>query len=242
VWSLLQTRRWLAFTLLVVVAITGFGLLSRWQWERAEEERLKRVAWAAQASAPAVSITDAIADTVEWTPVRVSGTYDPASTVLVRQRPLDGRNGFWVTTALDTDQGRLWVNRGWIPVSGAATGVVAAPESPTGPVVVEGRLRWAERTAQPAPRDLPAGQVAALDPTALDADITSFYLEATASEPRDPMVMRMPAPAPDETQNISYALQWMVFAVIALTGWWYFLRREAREDATLADDTTSGAS
>ena len=62
----------------------------------------------------------------------------------------------------------------------------------------------------------------------------SIYLEATASDPGDPDVVRMPAPAIDETQNISYALQWLVFAGVAITGWWFFLRREAREDAEAA--------
>jgi cytochrome oxidase assembly protein ShyY1 len=242
VWSLLKTRRWIAFTLLVVIAITSFGLLSRWQWQRAEEERTARVAWATQAAVQAQSIADAITDPREWTPVRVGGQFDPGSTVLVRQRPLDGRNGFWVVTALDTDQGRVWVNRGWIPATGAATGTVAAPLAPSGSVVVEGRLRLAESSGSPEPGDLPEGQVSALVPSRLGADVDTFYLEATASEPTDPDVTRMPAPVIDETQNISYALQWLVFAAVAITGWWFFLRREAREDAATGDMTVRDVS
>lgn len=233
--SLLKTRRWIAFTLLVIFAITAFGFLSRWQWNRAEEERTARQAWAQEATAQPIALADAIANPREWTPVRVSGQFDPASTVLVRQRPLDGRNGFLVATALDTSDGRVWVTRGWIPVSGAATGPVAAPPAPAGEVIVEARVRWAESAAEPEPTDLPPGQVSSLAPTRLGADVTSIYLEATASEPTDPEVVRIPAPAIDETQNISYAVQWMVFAAIAITGWWFFLRREAREDAASSE-------
>jgi len=232
--SLLKTRRWIAFTLLVVLAITAFGLLSRWQWERAEEERQKRVAWATQTSGPALSLAEAVASPREWTPVRAAGRYDGASTVLVRQRPLDGRNGFWVVTALDTDAGRVWVNRGWLPATGSATGYVAPPAAPAGSVVVEARLRMAESPRGPEPGDLPARQVTGLAPALLGADIGTFYLEATASSPADPEVLRIPPPAIDETQNISYALQWLAFAGVALAGWWYFLRREAREDAARA--------
>jgi cytochrome oxidase assembly protein ShyY1 len=231
VWSLLRSRRWIAFTLLVVVAIVAFGLLSRWQWQRADEERQARVAWASQASSPAVPLSDAIATPVEWTPTRVSGSFDNASTVLVRQRPLDGRNGLWVVTAMDTDQGRVWVNRGWIPATLAATGAVEAPPAPEGTVVVEARVRLAETPDGPTPTDLPPAQITTLDPRALGADVTGIYLEATASDPDDPAVLRLPAPAIDETQNVSYAVQWLIFAAIAMTGWWYFLRREAREDA-----------
>jgi cytochrome oxidase assembly protein ShyY1 len=236
VWSLLRTRRWVAFTALVIIAIVGFGLLSRWQWQRADEERAKRQAWATQAEAAPIGLAGAITSPIEWTPVTTAGTFDIESTRLVRQRPLDGRNGFWVVTALDTDLGRIWVNRGWIPVTGSATGVVTAPTPPVGPVVVEGRIRLADTGDEPAPTDLPAGQIPNVSPEALGADITDFYIEATASDPADPDVTKLPAPAIDETQNVSYAVQWLIFAAIAMTGWWYFLRREAREDAEQADE------
>ena len=232
--TLLRSRRWIAFTVLVIVAITAFGFLSRWQWQRAEEERTARIAWATQEASSRVPLAEAIADPREWMPVRVSGQFDPDSTVLVRQRPLDGRNGFWVASALDTEDGRVWVVRGWIPVTGSATGAVTAPEPPDGTVVIDARVRVPPATDATEPTDLPTGQVSGLIPSRLGADITSVYLEATASEPTDPQVTRLPAPAIDETQNISYALQWLVFAAVAITGWWYFLRREAREDQALA--------
>jgi len=234
VWSLLKTRRWISFSLLVVVAITAFGFLSRWQWQRAEEERTARVAWATQAGITPVTLAQAAADPTEWTPVRVEGSFDAASTVLVRQRPLDGRNGFWVVSALDTAEGRVWVARGWIAATGAATGAVTAPSPPTGTVVLDARVRIPTPNPEAEPTDLPAGQVSALSPARLGADIEGIYLEATASSPSDPDVTRLPAPVIDETQNVSYAVQWIVFAVIAVTGWWFFLRREAREDAQAA--------
>lgn len=240
-WSLLRSRRWIAFTVLVVVAITAFGLLSRWQWLRAEEERTARIAWATQESADRTSLSEAVADPREWTPVRLSGEFDPESTVLVRQRPLDGRNGFLVATALDTEDGRVWVVRGWIPVTGSATGAVLPPQPPAGTVVIDARVRMPEAANGTEPSDLPPGQVSSLVPARMGADITTLYLETTASEPRDPSVTRIPAPVIDETQNISYALQWLVFAAVAITGWWYFLRREAREDATRTSEQRARA-
>lgn len=240
--SLLKTRRWIAFTLLVVFAITAFGFLSRWQWQRAEEERSARQAWAIQAAAAPVALGDALADPREWTPVRVSGRFDADSTVLVRQRPLDGRNGFLVASALDTVDGRVWVVRGWIPATGTATGAVTVPPPPAGTVIIDARVRMSEGAGAPEPTDLPEGQVSGVVPARLGADVTDIYLEAAASEPQDPELTRLPAPVIDETQNISYALQWMVFAAVALTGWWYFLRREAREDQEARDSATSQAS
>jgi cytochrome oxidase assembly protein ShyY1 len=240
VWSLLRTRRWIAFSLLVVVAIAAFGLLSRWQWHRAEERRLERITWVEQSQAAPVGLAEAAATPREWQPVRTEGRFDDAATVLVRQRPLDGRNGFWVATPLDTAEGRVWVNRGWIAATGAATGVVAPPPAPPGEVVIDARTRLSDTADGPAPTDLPAGQVAALDPESLGTDVAGIYLEAIASSPADPQVTRLPAPVIDETRNISYAVQWLLFAVIAIAGWWFFLRREAREDAQRTPSEVSG--
>lgn len=229
-WSLLRTRRWIAFTLIVILAIVGFGLLSRWQWERAEQRREERLVQDAELAREPVDLAEALAAPREWTPVRATGVFDGGATVLVRQRPLDGRNGFWVATPLATGAGRVWVVRGWIPSTATAAGRVDAPPPPDGTVTVDARLRTAETTDGPEATDLPGGQVSRMDPGTLGSDVPGFYLEETSSSPRDPAVTALPAPAVDETRNISYAIQWLIFAAIALVGWWFFLRREAREE------------
>lgn len=230
-WSLLRTRRWIAFTLLVILAIIGFGLLSRWQWQRAEDRRTERLALDAVATAEPTSLIAALADPIEWEPVTVTGIYTPNDTWLIRQRPLDGANGLWVVSLLRTDAGDVWINRGWIPSGASATAVVAAPQPPEGTVTVTGRLRWAEAAPSPLPTDLPEGQAPALAPSAWGVGEPDVYIEATSSRPADADVTALPAPVIDEGRNFSYAVQWVIFAVIALVGWFYFLRREAREDA-----------
>ncbi|MEX1210133.1 MAG: hypothetical protein WEA35_04560, partial [Candidatus Nanopelagicales bacterium] len=104
-------------------------------------------------------------------------------------------------------------------------------------VTIDGRLRWAETLGSPAPTDLPPGQASRLDPVALGTDVTGVYVEVERMLPADEDLIILPAPVFDETQNISYAVQWLIFAVIALVGWWFFLRREAREDAQRATTT-----
>ena len=230
--ALLRTRRWIAFTLLVIAAIVAFGLLSRWQWSRADERRAEHVALLAESASPAIPLAEALAAPQEWMPVTVTGTYDAASTRLIRQRPLNGANGFWVATLLMTDRGgTVWVNRGWVPVTGAATQAQAPPAPPAGSVTISGRLRSGERAPQPMPSDLPAGQASALDPAILGAQVTGYYVEMTASDPPDSGVTVLPLPDIDESRNVSYAVQWLLFAAVAVAGWFFFLRREAREDA-----------
>ena len=55
-----------------------------------------------------------------------------------------------------------------------------------------------------------------------------WYVQALNSEPEDSVTI-VPVTRPDELQNVSYAVQWLLFAAVAIGGWFYFLRREAKE-------------
>jgi cytochrome oxidase assembly protein ShyY1 len=55
-----------------------------------------------------------------------------------------------------------------------------------------------------------------------------WYLQQVDSQPADPLTV-VPLPEPDDLQNISYAVQWLLFAAVAIGGWYLFLRREAKE-------------
>lgn len=226
--TLLRTRRWQGFTAVVIIAIIGFGLLSRWQWDRAEEKQLQQQAQAASQADP---ITPQSGATVpEFTAITLTGTYLPETQRLVRQRPLEGRNGFWVMEQLATDQGRVWVLRGWVPTTAQAgdSPVVPAVDAPA--VTVTG-------VARPLPDGevltdrggLPAEQVTQIVAAQLpEPGSMDWYLQQTASQPVDPVVP-VPLPEPDDLQNISYAVQWLLFAAVAIGGWYFFLRREAKE-------------
>ncbi|MCX6423834.1 MAG: hypothetical protein NTV96_04560 [Actinobacteria bacterium] len=57
------------------------------------------------------------------------------------------------------------------------------------------------------------------------------YLRITATTPSQEVLAFVSAPQIDDTMNLSYAGQWLLFAGVALVGWYVFLRREAKEDA-----------
>jgi cytochrome oxidase assembly protein ShyY1 len=229
--SLLRTRRWLGFTVTVVVTIVAFGLLSLWQFHRAEDKRAQRVelqsALAAEpaplgeVALPAAGLTPAD----EWRHVEVTGTYDPGTQILVRKRPLDAQNGFWVLTSLRTASGQsVWVNRGWEPTSGDALSTPTTPDPPTGSIVVNGYLRPFEVADADANDGLPPGQIAAVATSTLPvvSDLYPGYVQLRESYPGQEV---------DESRNVSYAVQWLLFAGVAMGGWFFFLRREAKEDA-----------
>lgn len=226
--SLLRTRRWQGFTAVVIVAIIAFGLLSRWQWSRAEEKQQQQQAQAASQADP---ITPRAGEPVpEFTAISMTGEYIPASQRLVRQRPLEGRNGFWVMEQLATDSGLIWVMRGWVPAPALAneSPVVPAVDSPI--VTVTGVARPLPAGEPLTDRGgLPESQVTQVVKAQLpDAGSMDWYLQQTSSDPSDPLVP-VPLPEPDDLQNISYAVQWLLFAAVAIGGWYFFLRREAKE-------------
>ena len=248
--SLLRTRRWLGFTAVVVTAILLFGLLSLWQWQRADDKREQRIelqnalAATAQSLAEVAIVDGTIAPDDEWRHVTVSGTYVPGTEALVRKRSLDARNGFWTMTALATDDGRVvWINRGWIPTAGDALSTPDIPVPPAGQVDVTGYLRpYEEDTADPN-AGLPAGQIAAVSPSALPSVDNAFpgYLQIEESVPAEDGPRALPLPTVDESRNISYAVQWLIFAAVAIGGWFFFLRREAIDDARRNDASSPEA-
>ena len=238
-YGFLRQPRWLALGFLVLVIVPSFVLLSRWQLHRLDERRQANAVIAANAQqapvpvgtvltpgAPASSVTDS----VTWRQVSATGHYDASGQVLVRKRPFEGANGFWVATPLVTDSGTvLVVNRGWIAASGGASAVQAVPAPPSGEVTVIGRVQASQDAPDPQPTDLPAGQVTDLDVALVAHGAPAYpgYVDLVSSDPAQAAGL-MPWPVPDlsEGNHLSYAMQWIVFAIIAVGGFVLLVRRE----------------
>lgn len=234
--SLLRSGRWLGFTATAVVAIIAFGLLSLWQWHRAEQKQAEFAVVAAAMSADPVPAAQ-VGTATPWQRVTATGTYDDAQQYLVRNRPQNGANGFQVVTLLrpaDAGDPALWVVRGFLPATAAAAREVTVPDPPAGVVTVDGYARLSDTDPVRAAADVPAGQITAVNVAGLDAlasvTTTPWYLLAA----RDPGLAPVELPAADDGRNLSYAGQWLLFAAIAVGGWYYFLRREANEVAAAA--------
>lgn len=238
--ALLRTRRWIAFTGLVLAVIIAFGFLSRWQWHRAEEKRQEGaiIVNAAEQQAQLLDLTD---PPPEWTSVSVTGEYLPDS-LMVRQRPQEGQNGAWVLSTLitaptlgDPQQStteqpkKVWVSRGWLPVTGVATEIPPLPAPPSGEITVTGVWRPYEPVDMDRMAGLPTGMVPAVGPPAIaDEGYAAGYVQLSSMENG---LTTVQLPDINDSRNLSYAIQWVLFALVGLVGWWFFLRREAAEDA-----------
>jgi len=243
------TRRWLVALAVCLVMAAGCVRAGFWQWSRYELRTAINARIEANIGAPPVAVDRLTAvgahlpQALEWRPVTVTGRYDEAHQMLVRNRPLDGANGFHVLVPLVSPSGSAFlVDRGWVASAASATASPDVPPPPTGQVTVVARLRPAEPGPAGTP-DLPAGQVRRIAVGELAAGLPypvyGAYGELVTERPP---ATRQPAALPEQTENaalnLGYTVQWFMFALIALVGWVVLVRREAADNAAAAARST----
>lgn len=241
-------RRAAGFVLLAVTLATACTFLGRWQWNRhvARDAAIATVEanWAAEpvpVDEVAPDPTAELPDADEWRSVTLVGRYSPGSTVLLRNRPVDGNAAYHVLVPFvpEDPSGEpvgtvMVVDRGWVPTGSDASAAVEVPEPPAGTVTVTVRLRQAER---PTTRTAPAGQVQAiaveqvLAAGGLDG-LTPYaaYGSLVEEDPAaDTSLGSLPAPSTDPGSHLSYAFQWWAFAAGSLAAFTWMGVRELRD-------------
>ncbi|HXF35701.1 MAG TPA: SURF1 family protein, partial [Actinomycetota bacterium] len=159
------------------------------------------------------------------------GAYDPSHEFLLFGRSFQGLPGSHVLTPLLLPDGRaLVVDRGWVPieVDDPADLPAAGAEAPPGRVEVEGIL-LPPGSDEPAPgprmEEVSLRAVAARVPY----PVLPVYLELRSQDP-PPGELPRPAPPPELTEgpHLSYAVQWFLFAGVAVAVYGALVRRELR--------------
>jgi cytochrome oxidase assembly protein ShyY1 len=208
-------------------------LLAQWQISRLDQ---RQAANRIIEEATAASTTDAFAldrsqEQVDWRSVEATGRYDVDDELLVRQRRLEGKNGFFVVTPLDSSSGRVWVARGWVPPGPDAATLPEVPAAPVGTVTVQGYARPFEDDSGGG--DLPAGQIQRISPEELQAasgsgsDAARLWIQAASETPVGGIdVLRLPPPELSEGPHLGYAIQWVMFAGMAIVGGVVLVRRQ----------------
>lgn len=231
-------RRWFVYVALTAVfgaTCVGLGI---WQLER----RAETVAEISRVQANFDSTPVALSELVpsressepdaEWRPVIVEGTYVVADQVLVRNRTSQQGPGFEILTPLVTDAGTVFVvDRGWIDKDANGTGPAAVPAPPEGVVRVTARLRTGERSipGQTASGNLvPTIELSALASRWNVPVYTGVYGELMSENPATPAGAPLTKPSTSEGNHLSYAFQWMAFAILGIVALLWAVRRERR--------------
>jgi len=238
-WRFALTWHWARyFALAVVFALVCVGLCL-WQLDRRDTalDELARID--NNYSAEPVPVDEVLPEldsfelSQKWTPVTMTGTYLSDDELLVRNRPYNSGPGFEVLTPLLLADGRVFiVDRGGLPTGREQDAPDVIPAAPTGEVTVTARLKPGEPTLPG--RSAPEGQIATIQ---LD-DIAAMLGEPTYTGAYGLMMTEDPAPserplaatkpARDEGPHLSYAFQWLVFALFGFFGVGYGLRQEYR--------------
>ncbi|HEX5859745.1 MAG TPA: SURF1 family protein [Microbacterium sp.] len=242
--------RWSAYVALAIAFAVGCWFLSQWQFAR-NDERAGQLALVEQNyDADPVPVDEVITGLTdfdpgdEWLPVVLTGEYVVEDQLLARNRPRGGTSAFEVLTPLRLDDGRVFiVDRGWV-APGEGTVPDEIPPPPEGEVTVIARLRPGE----PLPRrGAPEGQVPTIHlPSVAEISgpttVTSAY-GLMVSE--DPAAATRPTPLDSPTEDpgphLSYAIQWILFAIMGFIFIGYIIRTEVRLRREDAEDAAAEA-
>jgi len=239
--------RWALYVGVAVLFAIACAFLSNWQFSRNAErsEQLRLVA--ENYDAAPVALGDLLAPGAEltpsdeWRPVRMQGQYLTGEQLLVRNRAHAGSAAYEQLVPFRLDDGRtLLVDRGWLAPGNRQSLPDEIPDPPSGDVTIEVRLRPGE-AAPTSGRTAEAGQVPTinlglvaeqtgpLEPGAYGLLMSESPAPATAPNPVDP-------PSDDPGPYLSYAIQWILFAVMGFGFLTYVivserkLRREGDDD------------
>jgi cytochrome oxidase assembly protein ShyY1 len=241
---------WLALIAAVLAFVVAcYTFLAPWQFGRESQREAQQAAIEQATATPPAPLAevapDGVTPEVEWRQVTVTGNYLPDAQGLVRLRVVDGRPAVEVLTPFRTTGGQvLVVDRGTVETtSGSVTPEVAAP--PAGEVTLTARLRLDQ--SDPQRRVLTDGgyaQLYAVDApllgTAVGLDVEPGWLQLADGQPG--VLAALPV-TPDASgapfTNLSYALQWITFGVIALVALGYFIRLEVLQRSGKRVDRTA---
>ncbi|MET0734614.1 MAG: SURF1 family protein [Microbacterium sp.] len=248
--------RWTSYIAVAIVFAIACGFLSNWQFSRnaGRAAQLELVAQNYDAAPVALDAIIAPGATLaaadEWRPVALDGQYLPAEQVLVRNRPHGGTAAFEVLVPFRLDDGRvLLIDRGWVPPGEDQPLPDVVPAPPEGATTVIARLRPAEPLPSSG-RSAPEGQVPSINPpliadtilTDVAADLELSAYGVMVSE--DPAPATRPAafavPSEDPGPYLSYAIQWILFAVMGFVFIGYVIRTERRHRREDAEDRARG--
>lgn len=219
-------------TLAVLCAVVLLVGLGTWQMQRLTWKETLIADLAARGAQPPQPLPRVIADptALEFTPVRLQGTFVHDRELYVGARLHRGKVGFDVVTPLTLEDGRtVLVDRGWVPSTRRAPETRAAGQI-RGAVTIEGQVRtggWKgsdlfRPANNPAKNDwlwmdLPAMAIqAGAVQAGVDGAITSLYVVAGPGENPGGLPIGGLRPVDVRNDHLGYALTWYALALALL--------------------------
>jgi surfeit locus 1 family protein len=234
-------RKWLISTLLVFAGTALCIRLGIWQLDRLEQRRAFNAQFEAARAQPLLDLNrEQPADIaeMEWRAVEVSGEYDFANQVALRNQYYGNEYGYHLLTPLRFDGQAVLIDRGWIPAEGNSAPAAWRKYDEAGTVDVSGQIRLGQ--GKPAIGGVPDAPPE--DGTRLEvwnnADMARIadqmpypvlpaYIQPEAdANDTEPPIPFQPEIELTEGPHFGYALQWFTFATILFVGYPFYLRKQ----------------
>ena len=225
----LTKPRWIALTAFLLIMIYLFIRLSDWQFDRYNTRIQNNEITTTALNSEPIKLTDLsqVSELKDWQKVSLMGEFMDSDAKLLRRQYLESSLGFWVITPLKLDNDKvILVNRGWIPIAESSTSQQEIPSSPQGDVTIIGYVQTLKDTRS-EPEDLPLNQINHLNSTNFSTQpLSTSYLQLAFMTPMDNQVAIIPLPELSNGPHFSYAIQWILFALMLPIGWYVLLKNE----------------
>jgi cytochrome oxidase assembly protein ShyY1 len=229
-------KRWFTWALLVSFFSIACFFLSQWQFNRRSEALAKIQTVSnnydlAPIPVEQVASLDSFDSSNEWRPVKLSGKFLAEHAVLVRNRPYNGSPGFLQVVPFQLASGEvIAIETGWIPTGSDNQAPKKIPLPLENQQSIVARVRPVEPTLN---RDAPDKQIATINVEALieKENLTgqvykSVYARLANSYNNAEFPKVLPKPELSEGNHLSYALQWILFALMAFSALFWAIRQE----------------
>ncbi|CAB4571776.1 unannotated protein [freshwater metagenome] len=225
----LTKPRWIALTAFLLIMIYLFIRLSDWQFDRYNTKIQNNEITTTALSSEPINLTDLsqVSELNDWQKVSLKGEFMNSDAKLLRRQYLESSLGFWVITPLKLDNDQvILVNRGWIPIAESSTSQQEIPSPPKGDVTIIGYVQTLKDTRS-EPEDLPLNQINYLNSTNFSSQpLSTNFLQLASMSPMDNQVAIIPLPELSNGPHFSYAIQWILFALMLPIGWYVLLKNE----------------
>lgn len=242
-------KRWIRWIALAIVFAVACGFLANWQFARRTQvvQVINRIDRNYQHSLTKfedlVQSTAGFALKNEYRPVSLRGHYLLDLVTLVRNRAQNGNVGFVQLVPFQLANGKLVVvSRGWLAVSNTSGTPASNPLPPLTANEVLGRVRHSEHADG---RGAPPGQVMSITPSVLAKNwgipaknlYLGTYVELANDGTDDPHLVFAKKPDLNEGNHLSYAFQWVLFAVMAFVAIAINVRKDLSEKRAAEDSS-----
>ena len=235
--------RWLTWLAMAIIFSIACWFLSQWQFSRQQEVSDTNRLIEQNYNSKPVALEELLLPTTSWNKdyeyrrAIVSGKYLTENQFLVRNRPNEGNPGFLQLSAFETDGGSvIWVERGWLPTGSKTDRPDHVPVTDT----IHRQLVLLLRPAEPKlDRTAPPGQLPSIDLRTASSSLTSnkvydiAYGRLVSESPVADRGLMMPKPELNDGNHLSYALQWLLFALMAFGAVFWSINQDRRRRSGL---------